>query len=66
MEVNDHTLSDFRAQQGEVLKALITQVLALLLKGNLIDLSRTSQDGTRIRASAGAGSFRREQTLQEM
>lgn len=65
VEVNSHTLSDFRAQQGEVLNALITQVLALLLKGNLIDLSRTAQDGTRIRANAGAGSFRRGQTLQE-
>ena len=66
VEINYHTLSDFRAQQGEVLNALITQVLALLLKGELIDLRRTAQDGTRIRASAGAGSFRREQSLQEM
>ena len=57
--MNYHTLSDFRSEQGEVLSALITQLLALLMKGNLIDLSRTAQDGTRVRASAGAGSFRR-------
>lgn len=61
--VNYHTLSDFRSQQGEVLSVLITQVLALLMKGDLVDLKRTAQDGTRVRASAGASSFRREETL---
>ncbi|MGH8633841.1 MAG: transposase [Burkholderiales bacterium] len=61
--VGYHTLSDFRSQRGEVLDALITQVLALLMKQDLVDLSRIAQDGTRVRASAGAGSFRREQTL---
>lgn len=64
--VGYHTLSDFRSQQGEVLDGLITQVLALLLKQDLVDLSRVAQDGTRVRASAGASSFRREQTLEEL
>lgn len=66
VEVGYHTLSDFRSRQGEVLDGLITQVLALLMKQELIDLSRVAQDGTRVRASAGAGSFRREQTLQTL
>ena len=61
-----HTLSDFRSQQGEGINALITQVLALLMKQNLVDLHRVAQDGTRVRASAGAGSFRREQTLESL
>jgi transposase len=61
-----HTLSDFRSQQGEVVDELITQVLALLMKQELVDLSRVAQDGTRVRASAGASSFRREQTLQAL
>jgi transposase len=60
VDVNDHTISDFRSQEGETVNALITQILALLMKGELIDLSRTAQDGTRVRASAGAASFRRE------
>jgi hypothetical protein len=63
VEVNYHTLSDFRSRQGEVIDGLITQVLALLMKGGLIDLGRTAQDGTRVRASAGASSFRSEPTL---
>lgn len=66
VEVGYHTLSDFRSQPGAVLDALITQVLALLLKQDLVDLSRVAQDGTRVRASAGAASFRREQTLQAL
>lgn len=66
VDVGYHTLSDFRSQQGEIINALITQVLALLLKQDLVDLSRVAQDGTRVRASAGAASFRREQTLQTL
>jgi len=66
VEVGYHTLSDFRSQQGEVLDALITQVLALLLQQHLVDLTRVAQDGTRVRASAGAASFRREPTLQAL
>jgi transposase len=66
VEVNYHTLSDFRSQQGEIVDGLITQVLALLLKQDLVDLGRVAQDGTRVRAHAGASSFRREKTLQAL
>ena len=59
-----HTLSDFRSGQTAVIDTLITQVLALLLQHDLVDLSRVAQDGTRVRASAGAASFRRAQTLE--
>ncbi len=64
VKVGYHTLSDFRSQQGKVIDDLITQVLALLMKQDLVDLCRVAQDGTRIRASAGASSFRREPTLE--
>ncbi len=66
VDVGYHTLTDFRSQQGEVVNAVITQVLALLMKQDLVDLGRVAQDGTRVRASAGAASFRREQTLQAL
>ncbi len=64
--VGYHSLTDFRSEQGEVVNQLITQVLALLMQQDLVDLSRVAQDGTRVRASAGAGSFRREQTLKAL
>jgi transposase len=63
VSIGYHTLSDFRSEKGEEINALITQVLALLMKQELVDLSRVAQDGTRVRASAGASSFRREATL---
>jgi len=66
VEVGYHTLSDFRSKRVDVLDSLISQVLALLLKHKLVDLSRIAQDGTRVRASAGAGSFRRAVTLEEL
>jgi transposase len=64
--VGYHTLSDFRSQQAAVIDSLITQVLAILMKEELVDLGRVSQDGTRVRASAGAASFRRGATLEEL
>lgn len=64
--VGYHTLSDFRSQQAHVIDGLITQILALLMQQNLVELSRVAQDGTRVRADAGASSFRREQTLQTL
>jgi len=66
IDIGYHTLSDFRSSKGAFIDGLITQVLALLLKQDLVDLSRVAQDGTRVRASAGAASFRRTQTLQAL
>ena len=66
VDVGYHVLSDFRTERSPVVDALITQVLALLMKQDLVDLRRVAQDGTRVRASAGAASFRREQTLQAL
>ncbi len=64
VSVNYHTVSDFRAGQGAALDELFTQVLALLMHEHLITLSRVAQDGTRVRASAGAASFRRKARLK--
>ena len=66
VEVGYHTLSDFRSRRAAVIDGLITQVLALLMGQHLVELKRVAQDGTRVRASAGASSFRRPQTLQAL
>ncbi len=65
VSVNYHTLSDFRVQHGEWLEAPLTVQVAALLTEGLVDLKRTAQDGVRVRASAGAASFRRKPTLQK-
>ena len=66
VSVNHRLLSDFRADHGEALDELFTQVIASLVERDVVKVSRVSQDGVRVRVSAGASSFRREQRLQEL
>jgi transposase len=63
--VNYHTLADFRRDHGDLLDQLLTGSVAVLMSEGLIDLERVAQDGMRVRASAGAASFRRQPTLEE-
>jgi transposase len=64
VEVGYHTLADFRTGHGPVLNDLLTQTVAVLLHEELIDLNRVAQDGLRVRAAAGASSFRRAKTIE--
>jgi transposase len=66
VSLNYHTLSDFRVGHGEALNALFTDVLTSLLDSGVVQVARITQDGTRVRASAGAGSFRRRARLEEL
>lgn len=63
--VNYHTLNDFRVDHGDKLDQLLVQVLAALTHQGLVTLERVAQDGMRVRADAGAASFRKEATLVE-
>ena len=65
VSVNYHTLADFRIGCADLLDRLLAEHLAALAKAKLIDLDTLAQDGVRIRASAGAASFRREATLDQ-
>ena len=65
VSVNYHTLSDFRVAQQGALDDLLTQSIAALLQRGIVTMARVAQDGTRVRGSAGAGSFRRSETLAE-
>ena len=64
VSVNYHTLSDFRSAHYQALDELMSQVLATLMERGLIKLYRVAQDGMRVRASAGAASFRRQARLK--
>lgn len=65
VSVNYHTLSDFRVTHQGALDELLTQSIATLRHRGIVTLARVAQDGTRVRASAGVGSFRREGTLRD-
>ena len=63
--INYHMLSDFRVAHQGALDELLTQIVASLMGAGAVTLERVAQDGMRVRASAGAGSFRRRQKLEE-
>lgn len=63
--VNRDLLAAFRSSQGEKLDELLSQTVAALEKAGIITLQVVAQDGLRVRAAAGAASFRREKTLRE-
>ena len=65
VSVNYHTLADFRVDHLAFLDSLLTHSVAVLREQGPVDLNRVAQDGTRVRASAGAASFRRKPTLEE-
>jgi transposase len=64
VSVNYHTLADFRVEHEGWLDQLLTHSVAAMMQEGLVNLERTAQDGVRIRASAGASSFRRKETLE--
>jgi transposase len=64
LEINHHTLSDFRTGHGDFLNTLLTQTVAALMHQGLISLNRVAQDGLKVRAAAGGSSFRRPASIE--
>jgi len=65
VSVNYHGLADFRTADSNLLDRLLTENIATLSAANVINLNEVVQDGVRVRASAGAASFRRRKTLHK-
>jgi transposase len=65
VSVNYHGLADFRTAHGDLLDRLLSEHVAALSMAGVIDLDEVVQDGMRVRASAGAASYRRRKTLHE-
>lgn len=65
VSVNYHRLSDFRVQHGDLLERVLTDSISVLLSQELVTLETIAQDGMRVRASAGSGSFRTQDGLEK-
>lgn len=65
VSVNYHALNDFRAGNDTLMDELLTDNVAALAAVGAIRLERVAQDGMRVRADAGAASFRRQASLEE-
>jgi transposase len=67
VSLNYHLLSTFRVQHGDWLTAQIARVVQVMAEEDLIDFEEpVGQDGMRTRASAGSGSFRSTERLDEL
>jgi len=66
VSMNYHTLSDFRVAHTAVLDRLLAGGVAALVGQGLVALDVLAQDGLRVRAAAGAGSFRRRERLGKL
>lgn len=64
VSLNYHTLATFRTAHVDYLDDVLTTSVATMRHEGLVSLERVAQDGVKVRASAGASSFRREETLQ--
>jgi hypothetical protein len=63
--VNYHTLAYFRSSHKDALDRLFVEVLGIMSAEGLITLERVMQDGTKVKALAGADSLRREERIRE-
>ena len=63
VSVNYHAVNDFRSGNAQVMDELLTDNAATLAAAGAISLERVAQDGMRVRADAGAASFRRQASL---
>lgn len=65
VSVNHNLLAKFRVGHERALDELLTEVLGKLMAAGLVTLRRVAHDGMRVRASAGAASFRRKLRLKD-
>jgi transposase len=64
--VNYHSLSDFRNLATDLLKGLLKQSVEKLMRAGLVQIKQVSQDGMKVRAAAGAASFRTRSKLEQL
>ena len=65
VSVNYHAINDFRSCNELLMDELLTDNVAALAAVGAISLECVAQDGMRVRADAGAASFRRQASLDE-
>lgn len=65
VSVNYHALNDFRSGNEALMDEVLTANVAALAASGAISLERVAQDGMRVRADAGAASFRRQAALEQ-
>jgi transposase len=63
--VNYHAVNDFRSNNEKLLDTLLSKNVATLALIGVITLKQVAQDGVKVRANAGASSFKRRERLSK-
>ena len=63
--VDRKTLSNFRTAHRKTVDKLLTKLIAMLMRAGVIEIDRLAEDGVKVRACAGADSFRRRESLEK-
>lgn len=66
VDVNYHTLSEFRTDHSEWLKQQVVANIATMRAEGLVSLDTIGQDGMRVRANAGNDSFKKPGRLEQL
>lgn len=66
VNINHHTLSDFAVKYADAFEDFLTQSIAILMKQGWVDIQEVAQDGFRVRAHAGSGSFKTGKKLKAL
>ena len=66
VSINYHSLSDFRNLAADLLKGLLKQSVERLVRAGVVQIKQVSQDGMKVRAAAGASSFRTRGKLEQL
>lgn len=64
VNVNHHSLSDFRSKNKEKIDNLFIQCLAVIMKDLDIKVKRIGNDGVKIRAKAKRDKFKKEESIE--
>lgn len=65
VSIDRKTISQFRVENGKLFEDVLAQGIAVLARAGAIKLEEIAQDGLRVRASAGRGSFKKKKTIEE-
>ena len=64
--LNYHGLSDFRVENGDVFKRLLTESVTALVAEGTVSLEEIAIDGTKVRANASRESFKTAEQLERI
>lgn len=65
VSMNYHSISDFRTSGADKFRTLLQESVAIIWKSGVWQPETVAQDGTKVKANAGSGLFKKDATLSD-